>query len=116
MCVGTLNEFSLHIERTTRCRSPSAFPPTGTTSPATCPSLRRRTCTPGTKEPITADDLAPLFAKGLIEQELSTETDIEIPEPVRDAYRNYRTTPLIRAHSFEKASARRPTSTSSTRA
>lgn len=71
---------------------------------------------PGTKEPITADDLAPLFAKGLIEQELSTETDIEIPEPVRDAYRNYRTTPLIRAHSFEKASARRPTSTSSTRA
>ena len=57
----------------------------------------------GTREPVTADDLAPLFAKGLIEQELSTETDIAIPEPVREAYASYRTTPLIRARSFEKA-------------
>ncbi|MEV1133475.1 TrpB-like pyridoxal phosphate-dependent enzyme [Rhodococcus coprophilus] len=58
---------------------------------------------PGTREPVTADDLAPLFASGLIEQELSTETDIAIPEPVREAYASYRTTPLIRARSFEKA-------------
>ncbi|WP_094980772.1 TrpB-like pyridoxal phosphate-dependent enzyme [Rhodococcus pyridinivorans] len=58
---------------------------------------------PGTREPITADDLAPLFASGLIEQELSTETDIEIPEAVREVYAGYRSTPLFRARSFEKA-------------
>lgn len=60
---------------------------------------------PGTREPIAADDLAPLFASSLIEQELSTETDIEIPEPIREVYGTYRTTPLIRARSFEKALA-----------
>ncbi|USC17142.1 TrpB-like pyridoxal phosphate-dependent enzyme [Rhodococcus sp. 11-3] len=58
---------------------------------------------PGTREPVTAADLEPLFAAGLIEQELSTETDIAIPEPVREAYATYRTTPLLRARSFERA-------------
>ncbi|MGW3481205.1 TrpB-like pyridoxal phosphate-dependent enzyme [Rhodococcus indonesiensis] len=58
---------------------------------------------PGTREPVTATDLEPLFAAGLIEQELSTETDIAIPEPVREAYATYRTTPMLRARSFERA-------------
>ncbi|MEZ7239666.1 TrpB-like pyridoxal phosphate-dependent enzyme [Rhodococcus sp. GXMU-t2271] len=58
---------------------------------------------PGTREPVTVADLEPLFAAGLIEQELSTETDIAIPEPVREAYATYRTTPLLRARSFERA-------------
>ncbi|KOS54284.1 TrpB-like pyridoxal phosphate-dependent enzyme [Rhodococcus rhodochrous] len=58
---------------------------------------------PGTREPVTAADLEPLFAAGLIEQELSTETDIAIPEPVREAYATYRTTPLLRARAFERA-------------
>ncbi|WP_416063120.1 TrpB-like pyridoxal phosphate-dependent enzyme [Rhodococcus indonesiensis] len=58
---------------------------------------------PGAREPVTATDLEPLFAAGLIEQELSTETDIAIPEPVREAYATYRTTPLLRARSFERA-------------
>jgi tryptophan synthase beta chain len=38
----------------------------------------------------------------LIGQEVSTEREIEIPEPVRDAYRLYRPSPLFRAHRLEK--------------
>ena len=42
---------------------------------------------PGTKQPVTPDDLAPLFPMSLIMQEVSTEPYIEIPEPVRQVYR-----------------------------
>ena len=48
-------------------------------------------------------DLAPLFPMALIDQEVSSEREIEIPEPVRDAYRLYRPSPLYRAHRLEKA-------------
>jgi tryptophan synthase beta chain len=58
---------------------------------------------PGTGNPITPDDLAPLFPMSLIMQEVSTERYIEVPEPVRDAYRIYRPSPLIRALGLEKA-------------
>ena len=58
---------------------------------------------PGTGQPIGPDDLAPLFPMALIAQEVSTERDIEIPEPVRDAYRLYRPSPLFRAHRLERA-------------
>ena len=58
---------------------------------------------PGTHQPIGPDDLAPLFAMALIGQEVSAEREIEIPEPVRDAYRLYRPSPLYRAHRLEKA-------------
>jgi tryptophan synthase beta chain len=58
---------------------------------------------PGTKEPVGPDDLAPLFAMGLIEQEVSTEPEIEIPDEVREIYRLWRPSPLYRAHRFEKA-------------
>ena len=58
---------------------------------------------PGTRQPLGPDDLAPLFPMALIGQEVSTERDIEIPEPVRDAYRLYRPSPLYRAHRLEKA-------------
>lgn len=57
---------------------------------------------PGTKQPITPDDLAPLFPMDLIAQEVSTERYIEIPEEVRDAYRAFRPTPLYRARRLEK--------------
>ncbi len=57
---------------------------------------------PGTGNPITPDDLAPLFPMALIEQEVSTERYIEIPEPVLDVYRTYRPTPMIRALRLEK--------------
>ncbi len=58
---------------------------------------------PATHEPIGPADLAPLFPMALILQEVSGEREIEIPEPVRDAYRLYRPSPLYRAHRLEKA-------------
>ena len=57
---------------------------------------------PGTLKPIGPDDLAPLFPLSLIQQEVSTERDIEIPGPVRDIYRQWRPTPLFRARRLEK--------------
>ncbi len=58
---------------------------------------------PGTKEPITPTDLEPLFPMSLIEQEVSTERYIDIPEPVRDIYRTWRPSPLFRARGLEQA-------------
>ena len=58
---------------------------------------------PGTMQPIGPDDLAPLFPMALIGQEVSTEREIEIPDPVRDIYRMWRPTPLYRARRLEKA-------------
>jgi len=58
---------------------------------------------PGTGQPIGPADLAPLFPMALIAQEVSADRDIEIPEPVRDAYRLYRPSPLHRAHRLERA-------------
>lgn len=58
---------------------------------------------PGTKQPIGPDDLAPLFPMSLILQEVSTEREIEIPEPVREVYRQWRPSPLFRARRLEKA-------------
>jgi tryptophan synthase beta chain len=58
---------------------------------------------PATLEPIGPADLAPLFPMALILQEVSAEREIEIPEPVRDAYRLYRPSPLYRAHGLERA-------------
>ncbi|MDE0927437.1 MAG: TrpB-like pyridoxal phosphate-dependent enzyme [Acidimicrobiales bacterium] len=58
---------------------------------------------PGTREPIGPDDLAPLFAMGLIEQEVSSESYIDIPGEVLDIYRLWRPSPLLRARRLEKA-------------
>ena len=58
---------------------------------------------PGTGEPIGPDDLAPLFPMALIGQEVSTEREIEIPEPVRQIYRQWRPSPLYRARQLEAA-------------
>jgi tryptophan synthase beta chain len=58
---------------------------------------------PGTLKPIGPDDLAPLFPMALIAQEVSTEREIEIPEPVREVYRLWRPAPLYRAHRLERA-------------
>src|SRR5437660_8842398 len=57
---------------------------------------------PGTKQPIGPNDLAPLFPMDLILQEVSTEREIPIPEPVRDIYRLWRPTPLHRARRLER--------------
>ena len=58
---------------------------------------------PGTLQPAGPEDLAPLFPMGLIAQEVSTERLIEIPDEVREIYRLWRPTPLIRARRWEKA-------------
>src|SRR5690606_5795503 len=58
---------------------------------------------PGTLQPVGPDDLAPLFPMPLIEQEVSTERFIPIPEEVLDVYRLWRPTPLIRARRLERA-------------
>lgn len=57
---------------------------------------------PGTHQPAGPDDLAPLFPMGLIMQEMSTDRKIDIPEEVRDIYRLWRPTPLLRAARWEK--------------
>jgi tryptophan synthase beta chain len=58
---------------------------------------------PGTLQPAGPDDLAPLFPMGLIMQEMSSERMIEIPDEVREIYRLWRPTPLLRAARWEKA-------------
>jgi tryptophan synthase beta chain len=58
---------------------------------------------PVTRQPVGPDDLLPLFPMALIAQEMSAEREIEIPDPVREAYAMYRPSPLYRAHRLEKA-------------
>ena len=58
---------------------------------------------PGTMQPIGPQDLAPLFPMGLIAQEVSQERYHPIPEEVREAYKLWRPTPLVRARRLEKA-------------
>jgi len=58
---------------------------------------------PGTHQPVGPDDLAPLFPMSLILQEVASERTIEIPNPVRDIYRQWRPTPLYRARRLEQA-------------
>ena len=59
---------------------------------------------PGTRKPLTEEDLYPLFARELCRQELNkTDAWIEIPGPVRDMYKYYRSTPLVRAYGLEEA-------------
>jgi len=58
---------------------------------------------PGTGKPLTPTDLAPIFPMSLIEQEMSSERWIAIPEEVRELYRIWRPTPVVRAVRLEKA-------------
>ncbi len=58
---------------------------------------------PGTKEPLKAEDLYPLFSEEVSRQEMNTSDQwIEIPEEVREKYKIYRPTPLVRAYGLEK--------------
>jgi len=57
---------------------------------------------PQTGDPAGPPDLTPIFPMGLIEQEVSAEPEIPIPEEVRDIYRLWRPTPLIRARRLER--------------
>ncbi|MCS6949249.1 MAG: TrpB-like pyridoxal phosphate-dependent enzyme [Armatimonadota bacterium] len=58
---------------------------------------------PGTRQPIQADDMLPIFPEPLVMQEFSPERWVEIPQPVRDIYALWRPTPLLRAVRLEQA-------------
>ncbi|MGB4415369.1 MAG: TrpB-like pyridoxal phosphate-dependent enzyme [Paludibacter sp.] len=59
---------------------------------------------PGTRQPLKPEDLYPIFAEELANQELNqTDTWIEIPDEVREKYKIFRPTPLVRAYNLEKA-------------
>jgi tryptophan synthase beta chain len=57
---------------------------------------------PGTGQPVGPDDLAPLFPMGLIAQEVSGDSYVEIPDEVQQVYRQWRPSPLYRARRLEK--------------
>jgi hypothetical protein len=58
---------------------------------------------PATLKPVTAEELYPVFTKASVQQELDNDTRyFEIPEPVRELYKVYRPSPLIRAYNLEK--------------
>ncbi|MFA5637633.1 MAG: TrpB-like pyridoxal phosphate-dependent enzyme [Anaerovoracaceae bacterium] len=59
---------------------------------------------PGTKKPVTVSELSNVFCEKLAEQELDNDTRyFEIPKEVRDFYKMYRPSPLVRAYNLEKA-------------
>jgi tryptophan synthase beta chain len=57
---------------------------------------------PATQEPAGPPDLTPIFPMALIEQEVSAEPEVEIPDVVRDVYKRWRPSPLFRAHRLER--------------
>ena len=57
---------------------------------------------PATQEPAGPDDLTPIFPMGLIQQEVATDPEVEIPDAVRDVYRRWRPSPLFRARRLER--------------
>ena len=58
---------------------------------------------PATKQPVTKEQMSAIFAEELIDQEMSTERFIDIPEEVQEIYKIWRPTPLVRATGLEKA-------------
>ena len=58
---------------------------------------------PGTGQPLTAEELTPIFCEELVQQELDDTTAyIEIPQDIRDFYKMFRPSPLVRAYCLEK--------------
>jgi len=58
---------------------------------------------PGTKKPISSSDLEMIFPKALIQQEMTMEQSVEIPDEVKKYYTMYRPTPMVRARQLEKS-------------
>ena len=58
---------------------------------------------PGTEKPCTAEELSHVFCDELVKQELNeTDAYIPIPQEIRDFYKMYRPSPLVRAYCLEK--------------
>jgi len=70
---------------------------------ADLPTPARPPLHPGTLQPASPEDLAPIFPMELIKQEMSTDRWVEIPEEVRDLYALWRPAPVFRAYRLEKA-------------
>src|SRR4030066_1594656 len=70
---------------------------------ADMPNLPKPPLHPGTKQPVGPDDLSAIFPMALIEQEMTTERWIDIPEEVLNIYALWRPSPLYRAHRLEAA-------------
>jgi tryptophan synthase beta chain len=70
---------------------------------ADMPNLPRPPLHPGTRQPIGPEDLSAIFPMALIEQEVTTERWIDIPDEVLDIYALWRPSPLYRAHRLEAA-------------
>jgi tryptophan synthase beta chain len=70
---------------------------------ADMPKLPKPPLHPGTKQPAGPDDLSPIFPMALIEQEVSQERWIDIPEEILDIYTLWRPSPIYRAHRLEAA-------------
>ena len=70
---------------------------------ADMPNLPKPPLHPGTKQPVGPQDLSPIFPMALIEQEVSSQRWIDIPEEVRNIYGLWRPSPLYRAHRLEAA-------------
>ena len=69
---------------------------------ADLPSAPPAVLHPATLQPVGPDDLAPLFPMAVIAQEVTREREVEIPEPVREVYRQWRPSPLFRARRLER--------------
>ena len=58
---------------------------------------------PGTGQPLTAQELTPIFCEELVKQELDNDSPyIDIPQPIQDFYKMYRPAPLVRAYCLEE--------------
>jgi tryptophan synthase beta chain len=69
---------------------------------ADLPELPKPALHPGTKKPLGPEDLAPVFPKGFTAQEATLDEFVPIPDPVRQAYLQYRPTPLVYASGLKK--------------
>ncbi len=91
------------VERTRFTLDESQIPRSWYNIAADLPVAQAPPLHPATHQPLGPADLAPLFPMALIMQEVSSEREIEIPEPVRALYAQYRPSPLVRALRLEKA-------------
>jgi tryptophan synthase beta chain len=92
-----------HVDTVKFLLSEDQMPTTWYNIAADLPSPPPPVLHPVTGRPVGPADLAPLFPMALIQQEVSTEPVIEIPEEVRNVYRQWRPAPLYRARRLEKA-------------
>jgi tryptophan synthase beta chain len=83
-------------------RKPEYLPKSYYNLKADLDELPRPPLHPGTKQPLDPKDLEAIFPKGFIAQEISTEREVPIPAEVREAYAQYRPTPLIYASGLKK--------------